>query len=97
MIAGRRWARRPSTSTFAATSKYAANRILMIRRRARGFSRGQKERRVVFPINPGTKRHRGTTLSRGARTVFFNDAYAGDYEAKLVKEFDACLPEKPAW
>ena len=23
--------------------------------------------------------------------------YAGDYEAKLIAEFDACLPEDPPW
>jgi hypothetical protein len=28
---------------------------------------------------------------------FFNGSYAGPYETALVKEFDACLPEKPAW
>jgi hypothetical protein len=28
---------------------------------------------------------------------FFAGKYAGDYEAQLVKEFDASLPEKPGW
>jgi len=28
---------------------------------------------------------------------FFGGAYAGDYEAQLVKQFDACLPEHPHW
>ena len=28
---------------------------------------------------------------------FINGEYAGDYESKLIAEFDACLPETPAW
>jgi hypothetical protein len=28
---------------------------------------------------------------------FFAGSYAGEYEAQLLKEFDACLPEKPTW
>ena len=27
----------------------------------------------------------------------FESAFAGDYAAQLLKEFDACLPEHPHW
>ena len=28
---------------------------------------------------------------------FFAGEYAGDYEAALIEEFEACLPENPPW
>ena len=28
---------------------------------------------------------------------FLNETYAGDYEAKLIAEFDKLLPEQPPW
>jgi len=36
-------------------------------------------------------------LNEEALDIFFAGDYAGDYEAALVSEFNACLPDKPAW
>ena len=52
---------------------------------------------LFFPINPGKEESSWKRLYEEALARFFNRTYAGDYEAALVNEFDACLPEKPSW
>ena len=52
---------------------------------------------LFYPINPGAedaswKRFYGEACDR-----FLNETYAGEYETKLIAEFDAYLPETPPW
>jgi len=97
MIAGQEMGTKTEHIKFAATGKYTANRILMIGDAPGDFSAAKKNGALFFPINPGNEEASWERLYREALDRFFDDAYAGDYEAKLVKEFDACLPETPAW
>ena len=52
---------------------------------------------LFFPINPGKEEISWERLFNEALDRFFKGSYAGEYEAQLVKEFDACLPEHPTW
>ena len=52
---------------------------------------------LFFPVNPGDEENSWKRLCEEALDRFFAGSYAGEYESNLVKEFDACLPEKPAW
>jgi hypothetical protein len=57
--------------------------------RANGF--------LFFPVNPGSEEASWQRFHEQAMGRFFAGAYAGDYETKLVAEFEALLPEAPPW
>ena len=61
------------------------------------FNAATKNGALFFPINPGAEEKSWERLFGEALDRFFKGTYAGDYEAQLVKEFDACLPEHPHW
>ncbi len=52
---------------------------------------------LFFPVKPGHEEESWELFHNEALDKFFAGAYAGDYEAKLIAEFDALLPETPPW
>jgi len=52
---------------------------------------------LFFPILPGDEDISWKRLYEEGLDRFFAGTYAGDYEAALIKEFDAYLPETPPW
>lgn len=97
IIAGQEMGTKTEHIKFAAVGKYASDRILMIGDAPGDFNAAKKNGALFYPINPGSEEASWERLHKEALDRFFSGAYAGDYEAKLVKEFDACLPEKPHW
>jgi len=97
MIAGQEMGTKTEHIKFAAAGKYPANKILMIGDAPGDFKAAKSNGALFFPINPGNEEESWERFFTEALERFFAGAYAGDYEAQLVKEFDACLPEKPAW
>ena len=61
------------------------------------YNAAKKNGALFFPINPGNEETSWERLLVEALDRFFKGTYAGEYEAQLVKEFDACLPEHPHW
>jgi phosphoglycolate phosphatase-like HAD superfamily hydrolase len=97
MIAGQEMGTKTEHLKFAANGKYAANKVLMIGDAPGDFKAAKSNNALFFPINPGAEEKSWERLHTEALGRFFNGSYAGPYETELVKEFDACLPEKPAW
>ncbi len=97
MIAGQEMGTKTEHLKWAATGKYPADKILMIGDAPGDFKAAKSNGTLFYPINPGAEEKSWERFFNEALERFFAGAYAGDYEAKLVKEFDACLPEKPAW
>jgi phosphoglycolate phosphatase-like HAD superfamily hydrolase len=97
MIAGQEMGTKTEHLKFAANGKYAANKVLMIGDAPGDFNAAKSNNALFFPINPGAEEKSWERLHTEALDRFFNGSYAGPYETALVKEFDACLPEKPAW
>ena len=50
-----------------------------------------------FPVNPGKEELSWERLYREGIDRFFAGTFKGDYEEKLIKEFEAYLPEHPRW
>lgn len=50
-----------------------------------------------YPINPGAEEKSWERFYREALTRFFSGKFIGEYEAELIAEFDAYLPEVPSW
>ena len=97
MIAGQEMGTKTEHLKFAAKDKYAPAKILMIGDAPGDFTAAKKNNALFFPINPGAEEKSWERLFGEALDRFFKGTYAGDYEAQLVKEFDACLPEHPHW
>jgi phosphoglycolate phosphatase-like HAD superfamily hydrolase len=52
---------------------------------------------LYYPINPGHEEDSWARFNDEALDRFFAGTYAGDYEAKLIAEFEKFLPELPPW
>ncbi len=97
IIAGQEMGTKAEHIKFAASGKYAPSKMLMIGDAPGDFSAASKNSALFFPINPGNEEASWKQLHEEGLDRFFKGTYAGAYEATLVKEFDACLPEKPNW
>jgi phosphoglycolate phosphatase-like HAD superfamily hydrolase len=97
MIAGQEMGTKTEHLSFAAKGKYPAERILMVGDAPGDFKAARSNGALFFPINPGAEEKSWERFFGEALDRFQKGTYAGDYEAALVREFDACLPEKPGW
>jgi hypothetical protein len=52
---------------------------------------------LFYPINPGDEETSWQRFEEEAVHKFLNLEYAGDYEAQVIAEFEAMLPETPPW
>jgi phosphoglycolate phosphatase-like HAD superfamily hydrolase len=96
-IAGQGMGTKTEHLQFAAAGKYSTEKVLMIGD-APGDHKAAKANGVLFyPVLPGREEASWERLNDEALDRFFAGSFAGDYEAKLFAEFDACLPEKPSW
>ena len=52
---------------------------------------------LFYPIVPSDEANSWKRFHDEAFDKFINGEYAGQYEAKVIAEFDAYLPENPPW
>lgn len=97
VIAGQEMGTKTEHIKFAAAGKYAPEKILMIGDAPGDFNAAKKNGALFFPIVPGREEDSWARLHDEGLERFFAGTYAGAYEAALVKEFDASLPEHPHW
>jgi phosphoglycolate phosphatase-like HAD superfamily hydrolase len=97
MIAGQEMGTKKEHLKFAAKGKYAPAKVLMIGDAPGDFNAARNNDALFFPINPGSEEKSWERFFNEGLDRFFEGTYAGDYEAQLVKEFDASLPEHPRW
>lgn len=97
IIAGQEMGTKTEHLKFATTGKYASGKVLMLGDAPGDFNAAKKNGALFFPIIPGHEESSWERLHSEGLERFFDGTYAGDYEDKLVKEFDASLPEHPHW
>ena len=97
IIAGQEMGTKTEHLKFAAKDKYPPTKILMIGDAPGDFKAAKSNGALFFPIVPGNEEASWERLYKEGLDRVFGGTYAGDYEAKLVKEFDASLPENPHW
>lgn len=97
IIAGQEMGTKTEHIKFAASSKYPADKILMIGDAPGDYKASKSNGALFYPINPGKEEASWERFFNEALDRFFAGTYLGEYEAALVQEFDACLPEKPSW
>lgn len=97
IIAGQEMGTKGEHIKFAAKGKYPPEKMLMIGDAPGDFKAARTNGALFYPVNPGKEEISWKRFFEEALDRFFAGTYAGAYEAELVKEFDACLPEKPSW
>jgi phosphoglycolate phosphatase-like HAD superfamily hydrolase len=97
VIAGQELGSKTEHLALAAGGKYPAEKILMIGD-APGDMKAARANKVLFyPINPGNEEACWQRFCAEAFDKFIAGTYAGTYEARLVAEFEKCLPALPPW
>jgi phosphoglycolate phosphatase-like HAD superfamily hydrolase len=97
LIAGQELGTKTEHLQHAAAGKYPAEKILMIGDAPGDFKAAKANGVLFYPINPGREEASWQRLHEEALDRFFRGSYTADYEAALIREFDARLPEKPGW
>lgn len=97
LIAGQEYGTKAEHLKYGAKGKYEDGKILMIGD-APGDLKAAKSNDVLFyPINPGHEEKSWERFYKEAIDKFFEGTYAGEYEEKVIKEFEDYLPENPSW
>ena len=94
-ICGQEAGNKKETLTNAA--KYEANHALMIGDAPGDYNAAKANNCLFFPINPGDEENSWKRFYNEGIDKFLNLEFAGDYQQKLLDEFDSYLPEKPSW
>ena len=81
----------------AGDDRYAPDKRLMI-----GDAPGDRQAAeatgcLFYPVNPGHEEKSWERLNSEALERFFDGTFAGAYQAQLIAEFEALLPERPPW
>ena len=97
VIAGQEMGSKKQHLALAAAGKYQPNNILMIGDAPGDLAAARANKALFYPINPGKEEASWKRFHDEGLDVFLAGEYAGKYEAKLIAEFDACLPEEPPW
>jgi phosphoglycolate phosphatase-like HAD superfamily hydrolase len=83
--------------SLGAAKNYPANHCLMIGDAPGDYNAAVANNCLFFPINPGKEEASWTRLLNEGIDRFFKGTFAGDYQKRLLDEFNTYLPERPPW
>lgn len=96
-IAGQELGKKNEHIAMSADGKYEKTKMLMIGDAPGDMKAARANGALFYPINPGEEEASWQRFYEEALDKFVKGQYAGAYEAALIKEFDAYLPEVPPW
>lgn len=79
------------------SKKYPANHTLMIGDAPGDYKAAQANQALFFPINPGAEEASWKRFHDEGIDRFISGRFAGEYQQKLLAEFDSYLPDRPPW
>jgi len=97
LIAGQEMGKKALHLELAAGAKYAPNHVLMIGDAPGDMQAAQANDALFYPINPGREDESWERFYKEAFDKFIASEYAGEYEAKVIAEFEKLLPAVPPW
>jgi phosphoglycolate phosphatase-like HAD superfamily hydrolase len=97
LIAGQEIGSKKEHLRFAAAGKYEIGYGLMIGDAPGDLHAAQANQLRFYPVNPGHEEASWERFHDEIIDLFFEGRYTLEKEAQLVREFQSCLPEKPAW
>jgi len=83
--------------SLAVARKYPPNHALMVGDAPGDYSAAMANQALFFPINPGAEEASWKRFHDEGIDRFLAGTFAGEYQQKLLDEFDRFLPEKPPW
>jgi phosphoglycolate phosphatase-like HAD superfamily hydrolase len=83
--------------SLANANKYPAAHTLMIGDAPGDQQAARANAALFFPINPGHEDASWRRLFEEGIDRFIEGSFAGNYQEKLLAEFDTYLPERPPW
>ena len=81
----------------ALASQYEVGNALMIGDAPGDYLAAEANQCLFFPINPGNEEASWQHLLEEGYDHFLAGTFAGDYQQKLLKEFNRYLPTEPPW
>jgi len=97
IIAGQELGTKTEHIAFAAKGKYPQEKMLMIGDAPGDYKAAKANSALFFPVNPGHEEESWQRFHDEGLDRFFGGSYAGEYEDKLVAEFNKYMPEKAPW
>ena len=97
VIAGQEMGSKSEHLKLAAAGKYPAGHVLMIGDAPGDLKAARANGFLFYPIGPGREEQSWQRFHEEAMERFMQGEYAGEYEARLIAEFEAMLPETPPW
>lgn len=97
IIAGQELGSKKDHLRMAAGGKYAAGRVLMIGDAPGDMAAARANGALFLPINPGAEEESWQRFATEGMDRFLAGTFAGDYEQRLVTEFEKLLPDTPPW
>lgn len=97
LIAGQELGSKTDHLRLAAGGKYPPQHVLMIGDAPGDFKAARANHALFYPIVPGHEEASWQRFYDEGLERFLNRQFAGEYEAALLQEFNACLPEHPHW
>ncbi|MHC4248177.1 MAG: HAD family hydrolase [Planctomycetota bacterium] len=97
VIAGQEMGKKAEHIKLASAGRYEPSHILMVGDAPGDMKAARANDALFFPVKPGHEEESWECFHNEALDRFFAGTYAGDYEAKLIAEFQALLPETPPW
>ena len=97
LIAGQEHGTKTEHLRYAAKDKYAAGHILMVGDAPGDQKAAASNNALFFPIVPGREEQSWAELAGDGLKRFFAGTFAGEYQKRLVAEFEDALPAEPHW
>jgi len=97
VIAGQEMGSKKQHLALAGGGKYPPGHVLMIGDAPGDLSAARANGALFYPIKPGDEDRSWERFYREAFARFVAGTYAGEYEAALIADFEASLPDVPPW
>ena len=97
VIAGQELGTKALHLELAARGKYPSDHILMIGDAPGDMKAARANDALFYPINPGHEDESWQQFYEEAMHKFLAGEYQGEYEAKVIAEFEKLLPDVPPW
>jgi phosphoglycolate phosphatase-like HAD superfamily hydrolase len=97
IICGQEYGTKSEHIKYAAKGKYPDDKILMIGDAPGDMKAAKLNGALFYPINPGHEEDSWERLYKEGIDRFLKGSFSGEYEKKLIEEFNKCLPKTPSW
>jgi phosphoglycolate phosphatase-like HAD superfamily hydrolase len=97
VIAGQEYGTKTEHLKYAAKGKYPDDHILMIGDAPGDYKAAKSNGVPFYPINPGGEEESWERFFTEGIDKFLTLNYIGEYQDKLIREFESLLPDQPHW